>query len=103
MPLPKSISNLYDKSGQLCRFTFKLEEQELWIATKERTEKIPFVQIRDIDSESIHSAPDYHVMSLQIGSSPNSKLWFYYIPAQYHKAIKYSVLGVHNFPFLMKQ
>jgi len=103
MPLPKSIQHLYDKSGQACRLTFKVDEQELWIATKDRTEKIPFAQIRDIESEAIHSNEDYHIMGFQIGSTPNSKLWFYYVPAQYHKAIKYTVLGVNNFPFIMKQ
>jgi hypothetical protein len=102
LPLPKSIKNIYDRSGQIVRLTFKITEQELWIASKERTEKIPFFQVRDVESEPIHSNDSYHIMSLQIGSTPNSKLWFYYIPAQYHKAIKYIILGVRNFPFLAK-
>lgn len=103
LPLPKSIKNIYDRSGQIVRLTFKVTEQELWIASKDRTEKIPFFQVRDIESEPIHSNDSYHIMALQIGSTPNSKLWFYYIPAQYHKAIKYTVLGIHNFPFLAKR
>jgi len=41
-------------------------------------------------------------MGFQIGNSPNSKYFIYFVPAQYTKAIKYTVLnnGISNFPFI---
>lgn len=51
-----------NKFGGKVRLTFKLESDEVWIGTKERTEKIPMNQIRAIISEPIVGHDEYHIM-----------------------------------------
>ncbi|KAL9656592.1 hypothetical protein ABK040_016617 [Willaertia magna] len=97
LPLPNSINGVRNKRGDEIRLTFKSDLQELWVQSKEKTEKIPYITIRDIESESIVGNEDYHLMSLQVGNSPQNKLWFYFVPSQYVRAIKYTLLGV-DFP-----
>ncbi len=97
------IKGLLNKRGDPIRLTFKPETRELWIATKESTEKLSFSQIRDIVSEPIHTNNDYHMMGFQTGTNVNSMLWVYFVPVQYVKSIKYSILGLANFPFLQNE
>lgn len=92
-PLPKSIKGLVNKQGTKIRLTFKNDEQQLWIGSAENTEKYFYGQIRDVQSEPIHTNKEYHIMYFQIGNSPNNKYWIYWVPAQYCKAIKYTILG----------
>ena len=44
------------------RLTFKLEQDQLWIGTKERTEKLPMGSIKNVVSEPIEGHEDYHMM-----------------------------------------
>lgn len=53
---------MMNKSGGKVRLTFKLEIDQLWIGTKERTEKIPMSSIKNIVSESIEGHEEYHIM-----------------------------------------
>lgn len=53
---------MLNKSGGKVRLTFKLEQDQLWIGTKERTDKIPMTSIKDVQSEPIHDHPEYHIM-----------------------------------------
>lgn len=53
---------MLNKSGGKVRLTFKLELDELWIGTKERTNKIPMSQIRAVVSEPIVGHEQYHIM-----------------------------------------
>jgi hypothetical protein len=97
------IKGLYNKRGDPIRLTFKQDTRELWIASKENTEKLSYGQIRDIVSEPIHTNTDYHMVGFQTGSNVNSMLWVYFVPTQYVKSIKYGILGLNNFPFLQNQ
>lgn len=49
-------------AGGKVRLTFKLELDQLWIGTKERTEKIPMTSIKNIVSEPIEGHSQYHIM-----------------------------------------
>lgn len=49
------------------RLTFKLEADQLWIGTKERTEKIGMQSVRAIVSEPIEGHEEYHIMGIQLG------------------------------------
>ncbi|XP_069590540.1 ubiquitin domain-containing protein UBFD1 isoform X1 [Ranitomeya imitator] len=87
------ISGMYNKSGGKVRLTFKLEQDQLWIGTKERTEKIPMGSIKNVISEPIEEHDDYRMMAFQLGPTEASYYWVYWVPAQYVDAIKDTVLG----------
>lgn len=53
---------MLNKHGGKVRFTFKLELDQLWIGTKERTDKIPMHSIKNIVSEAIEDHEEYHIM-----------------------------------------
>uniref|UniRef100_A0AAV2KDK2 UBFD1 PH-like C-terminal domain-containing protein n=1 Tax=Knipowitschia caucasica TaxID=637954 RepID=A0AAV2KDK2_KNICA len=56
------LSGMFNKSGGKVRLTFKLEQDQLWIGTKERTEKVPMGSIKNVLSEPIEGHEDYHMM-----------------------------------------
>lgn len=56
------LAGMLNKSGGKVRLTFKLEQDQLWIGTKERTDKIPMNSIKGVHSEPIHDHPEYHIM-----------------------------------------
>ncbi|XP_032442884.1 ubiquitin domain-containing protein UBFD1-like isoform X2 [Xiphophorus hellerii] len=56
------LSGMFNKSGGKVRLTFKLEQDQLWIGTKERTEKVPMGSIKNVVSEPIEGHEDYHMM-----------------------------------------
>ncbi|XP_067928494.1 ubiquitin domain-containing protein UBFD1-like [Watersipora subatra] len=94
LPLPNTpLSGMYNKYGGKTRLTFKLDSDELWIGTKERTQKIKMPSIKDIVSQPIEGHEDYHIMGIQLGSTEASKYWIYWVPAQYINAIKDTALG----------
>jgi len=90
---PHPLSGMCNKLGGKVRLTFKLESDELWIGTKERTEKIPMNQIRAVVSEPIVGHDEYHIMAIQLGPTEASRYWVYWVPAQYVDAIKRMILG----------
>lgn len=57
------LAGMLNKSGGKVRLTFKLEQDQLWIGTKERTDKIPMNSIKGVHSEPIHDHPEYHIMA----------------------------------------
>ncbi|KAI1291855.1 Ubiquitin domain-containing protein UBFD1 [Halotydeus destructor] len=90
---PEPLSGMVNKSGGKVRLTFKLEADQLWIGTKERTEKVSMQSIRAIVSEPIEGHEEYHLMAIQLGPTEASRYWVYWVPAQYVDAIKDMVLG----------
>ena len=93
-PLPEfPLAGMLNKSGGKVRLTFKLEQDQLWIGTKERTDKIPMNSIKSVHSEAIHDHPEYHIMAIQLGTTEASRYWIYWVPAQYISAIKDAILG----------
>jgi len=97
-PLPPvPISGMLNKSGDKVRLTFKLEVDEVWIGTKERTNKIRMSSIKTVTSEPIEGFEQYHILALQLGPTEASRYWFYWVPAQYTDAIKDAVLGKWQF------
>ncbi|GAU95001.1 hypothetical protein RvY_06691 [Ramazzottius varieornatus] len=88
-PLPPiPISGMLTKQGHAVRLTFKLEADQVWIGTKERTQKVSLGQIRKVVSEPIVGHEEYHIMGLQMGPTEASLYWLYWVPAQYVRAIK---------------
>ncbi|XP_069004864.1 ubiquitin domain-containing protein UBFD1 isoform X1 [Embiotoca jacksoni] len=87
------LSGMYNKSGGKVRLTFKLEQDQLWIGTKERTEKVPMGSIKNVVSEPIEGHEDYQMMAFQLGPTEASQYWVYWVPAQFVDAIKDTVLG----------
>lgn len=90
---PYPLSGMLNKSGGKVRLTFKLELDQLWIGTKERTDKIPMNSIKNVISESIEGHEEYHIMGIQLGTTEASRYWIYWVPAQYVDAIKEAILG----------
>ncbi|KAG1669288.1 Ubiquitin domain-containing protein UBFD1 [Nymphon striatum] len=87
------ISGMVNKTGGKVRLTFKLELDQLWLGTKERTEKLPMNSIKNVISEPIEGYTQYHILGLQLGSTEASRYWIYWVPAQYVDAIKDAILG----------
>lgn len=53
---------MLNKHGGKVRLTFKLESDQLWLSTKERTEKLPMGSIKNVVSESIEGHEEYHIL-----------------------------------------
>ena len=87
------LNGMLNKSGGKVRLTFKLELDQLWIGTKERTEKVPLNSIKQVVSEAILGQEEYHILALQLGPTEASRYFVYWVPAQYVDAIKEAILG----------
>jgi hypothetical protein len=73
------------------RVTFKVFVGELWISSATDTQKIMFAQIRSVVSEPIQGREEYHIVSLQLGTSEVARYYLYFVPAQYVRAIKNAI------------
>jgi len=94
---PTPLSGMLNKSGGKVRLTFKLELDQVWLGTKERTEKLPMNSIKSVSSEAIVGQEEYHIMALQLGPTEASRYFIYWVPAQYIDSIKEAVLGKWQF------
>jgi len=94
---PAPLSGMLNKAGGKVRLTFKLEMDQLWLGTKERTEKIPMNSIKSVTSEAIVGTEEYHIMALQLGPTEASRYFVYWVPAQYVDSIKEAILGKWQF------
>uniref|UniRef100_A0A7M5X2J7 Ubiquitin-like domain-containing protein n=2 Tax=Clytia hemisphaerica TaxID=252671 RepID=A0A7M5X2J7_9CNID len=93
-PLPQvPLSGMVNKTGGRVRLTFKLELDQLWLGTKERTEKLPMSSIRNVVSEPIEGQEEYHILAIQLGPTEASRYWIYWFPAQYVDSVKDTILG----------
>lgn len=90
---PHPLTGMLNKHGGKVRLTFKMDQGQVWIGTKERTEKVPFNSIKSVVSEPIPSHEEYHILALQLGPTEASRYYIYWLPAQYVDAIKDAVLG----------
>jgi len=94
-PLPSvPLFGMQNKAGHKVRLTFKLESDEVWISTKERTEKVQMSSIRSVVHEPVKGKEEYHLMGFGLGTTENSRYWIYWVPAQYVKAIKNTIMGI---------
>lgn len=87
------LKGMQNTKGNKVRLTFKLETDELWLGTKDRTEKIPLTSIKDVLAAEIEDHPGYHFLGLQLGPTERSRYWVYWVPSQYVEAIKDVILG----------
>lgn len=90
---PEPLSGMLDRSGGKVRLTFKLEADQVWVGTKERTQKINMQSVRAVVSEVIDGHEEYHMLAIQLGPTEASRYWIYWVPAQYVSAIKNTILG----------
>lgn len=82
-----------NKTGGKVRLTFKLETDQLWIGTKERTEKVPMNSIKQVVSEAIEGHEEYQIVGIQLGPTEASRYWIYWFPSQYAEAVKDTIMG----------
>jgi len=94
---PAPLSGMLNKSGGKVRLTFKLELDQVWLGTKERTEKLPMNSIKSVSSEAIVGQEEYHIMALQLGPTEASRYFIYWVPAQFVDSIKEAILGKWQF------
>lgn len=93
-PLPDfPLTGMLDKHKRKVRLTFQLDLDEVWISTKESTDKIPMEAIEDVKSEPIEGHEEYHIVGFELGATEGSRYWIYWVPAQYVEAIKDAILG----------
>ncbi|CAH8487176.1 unnamed protein product [Schistosoma turkestanicum] len=86
------LLGLCDKRGQPLRLRIKPDSAELWLATKDITHKFPLATIHDVVSQPIKGHPEYHIMAFQLGPTPKSRYFVYWLPSQYVESIKTMVL-----------
>jgi hypothetical protein len=91
------LSGMLNKSGGKVRLTFKMELDQVWLGTKERTEKLPMNSIKAVVSEPIKDQEEYHILALQLGPTEASRYFIYWVPAQYVDCIKEAILGKWNY------
>merc|ERR1711974_561201 len=82
------LSGMLNKSGGKVRLTFEMELDQLWLGTKERTEKLPMNSIKAVVNEPIKGQEEYHIMALQLGPTEASRYFIYWVPNQYVDCIK---------------
>jgi len=62
-PLPQvPLYGMVNKSGDKVRLTFKLEMDQLWVGTKQRTQKINMSSIRAVVSETIEGHEQFSIV-----------------------------------------
>jgi len=100
-PLPKSIDHIFNDSAESVRVVFQVDKREVWIASKEQTRKVSFDEVRNVKVEAIPEQDEYTAIGFQIGTDPNKDVeWYFFIPKQFEKSIRYTLLGNLSFPFL---
>ncbi|CAB3378780.1 Hypothetical predicted protein [Cloeon dipterum] len=87
------LYGMLNKQGKKVRLTFKMELDQLWIGTQQRTDRVPMSSIKAVVSEPITEHEQYHILALQLGPTEASRYWIYWVPAQYADAIKDAILG----------
>jgi len=89
---PGGIKGVSDKivTGKL-RLTLKTESDELWIQSSTSTRQVPFATVSDIKNFPVPGKPEYSVVVLLLGKT--SKYYFYWVPSQYVRAFKRTILG----------
>jgi hypothetical protein len=91
------LSGMLNKTGDKVRITFKMELDQMWISTKDRTDKVRMGSIKNVISEPIDGYDAYHLLAFQLGPSQASRYWLYWVPSQYVEAIKDAVQGHWQF------
>ncbi|KAJ8953377.1 hypothetical protein NQ318_023494 [Aromia moschata] len=66
---PVPLSGMLNKHGGKVRLTFKLENDQLWLSTKERTEKLPMGSIKSVISEPIEEHDEYHILQTRLSET----------------------------------
>ncbi|KAJ3174113.1 hypothetical protein HDU88_000081 [Geranomyces variabilis] len=93
-PIPShGLRGMLNQRGDRVRLTFKLEQDQVWIGTKETTQRIQMSSIRGVRNEPIASHPEYHILVLQLGPTEKSNYYFYWTPCQYIASVKEAILG----------
>lgn len=88
------IPGLYNSQGTKVRLTFRTEISQLWIASAQNTQKIPYHTIARIESQVIPGDEGYSIVRIQVGQASTSNYWLYYVPSQYTAQIKIKIKGV---------
>ena len=91
-PILGSISGLLNNRGTKVRLSFKNDTQELVVATSSSTTKIPYSSITKVEDQEIVGHEGYHILCIQLGSE-NQRLFLYWVPCQYVRALKSMLLG----------
>lgn len=99
-PLPHVIKGIINSEGEPVRLIFKNDLQQLWISTATSTNKVNYMMIRSIKTEPIHANKHYSMVGLQLGNESDDHMWFYWVPNQFTRSFRYTLLGNTSFPFL---
>ncbi|XP_075726074.1 uncharacterized protein LOC119186167 [Rhipicephalus microplus] len=86
------IAGMLNSRRQKVRLTFKLEEDQFWVSTREETQKHLIPDVLAVISQPIEGHEEYHIMCI-LPSLLAEPLWLYWVPAQYVRAIKETLLG----------
>ncbi|KAJ3425515.1 ubiquitin domain-containing protein ubfd1 [Anaeramoeba flamelloides] len=93
-PLPTTpIRYVFNEKGDKVQLIFKFTQDQLWIGSSKSTKKIPLSHIKKVYSQRIPDIEQYSVLGLQIGNTKKSTVWLYFVPTQFIRAIKNSILG----------
>jgi len=90
---PLGLKNLKNKMGTSIRLSIKGSEVSL--SSSSTTQKVGVGSISDIKTWPIKDNENYHAMCIYMGKT--NKYWLYWVPCQYLRSIKVSILGWDNF------
>jgi len=69
---------MLNKQGKKVRLTFKMELDQLWIGTQQRTDKVPMSSIKAVVSEAITDHEEYHILVSKNLEIPKRSLFVSY-------------------------
>ncbi|KAH3744841.1 hypothetical protein Pelo_13762 [Pelomyxa schiedti] len=97
-PLPSTpLVGVLNHRGEKVRLTCKVYSQELWIATASHTERLPFGSIHTVTFEPIIGHEGYCLVQLHLGKEEASRYNLYWLPAQYSRALRDTILHPPGF------
>lgn len=63
------IPGLLNSQGVKVRFTFKDEQQQVWIGAATHTQKVPYSSITKIEAQGIEGNEKYSILRVQLGAA----------------------------------
>ena len=95
--ITQPISGLLNNAGGKVRLTLKFDQDEIWISSQTKTQKLSFAQVARVTSRPIAQHPGYLIVvsSMQyLHLSELQVLKFFFFPSQYYSHLVEVINGV---------
>lgn len=99
--ITQPISGLLNNIGAKVRITLKFDQDEIWMSSPARTQKLSFAQIASVSSRPIRQHPGYLLVvspTQYLHLSEHQVLKLYFFPAHFFSHFLEVIKGVFAFP-----